>query len=599
METRKIKCKNCNKEFITPVNKTGGSINFFCSIPCAEEYDNNNPKYVKCKNCGKDIRVHLKGLSRFYTTASYCCIDCSKEYIKSHPVVKNAKGETKQICEKCNCEFYSKYKRKYCLDCEPKTPKYSICLTCGKQFENKKNKEGYYYTSSKYCSTECMQKACCIRINKKLICQKCGKEFDMPKNCQGWRYEVKYCPECTFKPIPQYSICSWCGKSFENKIDPQTGRRTKKAKYCSDECRKLGQNSNLLKTLQTKYGKEVKHVMEIPGSFDKFKATMQEKYGIDYACQLKECIEANKHTISQINKSFAQNLKELNINYTVEYNLQGMFYDFYLPECNTLIEINPTYTHTYIGNHYNNFCYNEKMINYHINKTQLATENSYHCIHVWQWDSWKKIVDIIKPKQKLYARKLQLKEVTKQDANQFLNNYHLQNSCYGNTINLGLYQGEQLIQVMTFGKPRYNKNYQWELLRLCTHSDYYVVGGAEKLFKYFIKTYAPKSVISYCDVSKFTGDVYLRFGFKLKEQTKPQKIWSKYDFENKEYVTDNLLRQQGYDRLFNANYGKGTNNEELMIKHKWLPIYDCGQKVYIWMENYNDTNKKENTSNEQ
>lgn len=29
-------------------------------------------------------------------------------------------------------------------------------------------------------------------------------------------------------------------------------------------------------------------------------------------------------------------------------------------------------------------------------------------------------------------------------------------------------------------------------------------------------------------------------------------------------------------------YGKGTNNEELMIKHNWLPVYDCGQKVFEW-----------------
>ena len=34
-------------------------------------------------------------------------------------------------------------------------------------------------------------------------------------------------------------------------------------------------------------------------------------------------------------------------------------------------------------------------------------------------------------------------------------------------------------------------------------------------------------------------------------------------------------------------YGKDTNNEELMIKHGWLPIYDCGQKVFIWTTKIN------------
>lgn len=138
--------------------------------------------------------------------------------------------------------------------------------------------------------------------------------------------------------------------------------------------------------------------------------------------------------------------------------------------------------------------------------------------------------------------------------------------------------GDKLIELMTFGKPRYNKNYEWELLRLCTHKDYKVVGGAERLFKYFIKTYKPNSIISYCDFSKFNGDVYNRLGFKQKGNIIPSKHWSK----NNKHITDNLLRQRGYDQLFKTNYGKGTSNEELMILNGWLPVYDCGQITYIW-----------------
>lgn len=197
---------------------------------------------------------------------------------------------------------------------------------------------------------------------------------------------------------------------------------------------------------------------------------------------------------------------------------------------------------------------------------------------------------MFKPKTKLHARKLQLKEITKQDASIFLDKYHLQGSCYDNSVNLGLYQNNELIQVMTFGKPRYNKNYEWELLRLCTHSDYYVVGGAEKLFKYFLKTQKPNSIISYCDISKFTGDVYSKLGFTLSKITEPQKIWAKnnYCFGNCDYITDNLLRQRGFDQLFKTNYGKGTDNEQLMIEHGWLPVFDCGQKVFEWkVKEYN------------
>lgn len=234
-----------------------------------------------------------------------------------------------------------------------------------------------------------------------------------------------------------------------------------------------------------------------------------------------------------------------------------------------------------MGNHYNGWQYNDYYVDSQLNKTITAEENNYHCIHIWDWDNWENIINMLLPKQKLYARKLQIKEISKQQANVFLNKYHIQNRCNGNIVNLGLYFNNKLVQVMTFGKPRYNKNYQWELLRLCSHNNYMIVGGAERLFKYFVEKYNPKSVLSYCDVSKFTGKVYERLdGFKLKQQTKPQKVWSK----NKQKITDNLLRMRGYDQLFNTNYGKGTDNEELMLENGWLPIYDCGQKVFEYIK---------------
>ena len=501
------------------------------------------------------------------------------------------KYQTK-ICQKCGKEFqvgrtasgrFSQ--KKYCSNCEVKTPEYLICKNplCGKKFPAPVSKQGYRYKKD-YCSSACADAVSCNRKGKKLICEKCGKEFDMPINVAGWRYYVKFCPDCQYKSVPERIQCAECGKWFDNPVQAASGRRQNKIKYCSEECRNKGQKKNLIKTLYKKYGENVNHVMQIPGSFDKFKTTMQERYGINYACQLPECIEANQNTISQINKSFAQILDSLCIVYTMEFNLHGMFYDFCLPKQNVLIEINPTYTHTVVGNHYNNFQYNDKYETYHLEKTNLALKNGYHCIHIWQWDNWDKIIQLVLNKEKLYARKLQLKEINKQQANAFLNKYHIQDKCNGNIVNLGLYFNSELVQVMTFGKPRYNKNYQYELLRLCSHANYMIVGGAERLFKYFITNYQPKSIISYCDISKFSGDVYNRLGFKLKEQTKPAKIWSKHETLNKEYITDNLLRQRGYDQLFNTNYGKGTNNEELMLENGWLPVYDCGQKVYIWEE---------------
>ena len=132
---------------------------------------------------------------------------------------------------------------------------------------------------------------------------------------------------------------------------------------------------------------------------------------------------------------------------------------------------------------------------------------------------------------------------------------------------------------MTFGKSRYNKHYEFELLRYCSSKA--VIGGANKIFKYFIGNYNPKSIISYCDLSKFNGDVYTKLGFiKSTRKVIPSRHW--YSIKDKRHITDNLLRQQGFDRLFNTNYGKGTSNEELMREHNYLEVYDCGQQTYMW-----------------
>lgn len=95
-------------------------------------------------------------------------------------------------------------------------------------------------------------------------------------------------------------------------------------------------------------------------------------------------------------------------------------------------------------------------------KTQLANRYNYRCIHIFDWDNIDLVINCIsKDKMKYYARNLTIKEIRPEVANAFLVLNHLQGKCRGNIINLGLYNGNDLIQVMTFGKPRYNRNYEW------------------------------------------------------------------------------------------------------------------------------------------
>lgn len=262
----------------------------------------------------------------------------------------------------------------------------------------------------------------------------------------------------------------------------------------------------------------------------------------------------------------------MNIPYTREFPIGSYSYDFKVGKY--LIEIDPYATHNSTWGIRNN---PPKSSNYHKHKSDLAKANGYRCIHKFDWDDPKKLIALLKNTTKVGARDCHIKEVSKEDAIAFIDSYHLQGYAK-DTIRVGLYYGAELVGIMTFGIPRYNKKYEYELVRYCTSKN--IIGGSEKLFKYFINTYNPASIISYCDEAKFSGTTYEKLRFKLVRSGRPSKHW--YNPKTTQHITDNLLRQRGYDQLFKTTYGKGTSNEALMLTAGFVEIFDCGQATYVW-----------------
>ena len=332
-----------------------------------------------------------------------------------------------------------------------------------------------------------------------------------------------------------------------------------------------GHRTNLLK-----YG--VENVTKLDFVKDKIRdsltETFKEKYGCTSYFTMPGAKLSNGSKDSNYNMRFKELLESNSIKFEREFPLDKYRYDFAVG--NNLIEINPSPTHNSTWSPFSDKPLDK---NYHFNKYLSARDGGYRCICVWDWDDEQKVINLLLPREKVNARECVVREVSSKDSAYFLNTYHLQGNAKSN-IRLGLYYNDNLVSLMTFGNPRYNKNYEYELIRLC--SSRYVVGGNEKLFKHFVNKYNPSSIISYCDNSKFLGNVYITLGFKLKSYGSPSKHW--YNIKTGKHITDNLLRQRGFDQLFGTNYGKGTSNETLMLENGFVEVYDCGQSVYEYIK---------------
>lgn len=324
-----------------------------------------------------------------------------------------------------------------------------------------------------------------------------------------------------------------------------------------------------IRDLASELGISEAHTLRIIHKFD-----LEDSVDIrpSYSSYEKELVNYIK-TINRNGYKIISNTRDVVDNYEL---------DIYIPEKKIAIEFNGDYWHSEL----------KKDKNYHQKKTIACAKQGIHLIHIFEHE-WlddvkkEKIKNILKNEiygidNKVYARNTSVSIASQQEIKEFEEKYHMQGYT-PSSINIKLSLNNDILGIMTFGKPRFNSKFEYELIRLCYRDDIKVIGGSQKMFKYFVKKYNPQSIISYCSIDKFIGSVYRKLGFKTSIEmiTEPNYIWinlNKRDILNRYQTQKHKLIEKGLGNL-------GDTESEIMQNLGYVRIHDCGNLKFYWNNN--------------
>lgn len=448
------------------------------------------------------------------------------------------------------------------------------CVICNKELTFKKSfNEGY----PTFCSIGCMNKSeTHIENVKNTNLKKFGGISPMSSTSVRKKIEQTN--------INRYGVSNIFEKKdfIQNKI---------KEKY-GDE--KITRTPFFKKILEEKYEEKYKN-KEITKNGEKIlylcsvcKTTSKHNYNT-FNYRNKNNINLCKKCVpdyqSMIENELELFLKTLNIKYKKHDRkvIKPKELDFLIPESKYAIEINGLYFHSDI------FLKN----NYHQNKWNRCTDIGISLLQIWE-DEWKFkkeiILSIIKNKfkkdiNKIYARNCIIKEIDNSIYKNFVEKNHIQGYT-PSKIKIGLFYKEELVEVMSFSLNRkvtgskYKSEGEYEMIRLCTKLNNVVIGGSEKLLKYFEKTYTPKKITSYSDIRFFNGDIYNKMGFEFEKITKPNYFYVKLGTTirlNRFNFRKDILVKKGFD--------PNKTEKEIMKENKFIRVYDAGHRKFV--KNYN------------
>ena len=242
--------------------------------------------------------------------------------------------------------------------------------------------------------------------------------------------------------------------------------------------------------------------------------------------------------------------------------------DIVSPELNLAIEYGGIYWHSQISGN--------KDKNYHKMKMELCRGIGIDLITIFDTDN----IDIVKQNlmhrlgksTKIGARKCTITKMNSSNAKKFHETFHL-SKYVGSSEHYGLTYRNELLQVMSFSRSRFNKQFELECTRNTIKSGTAVVGGTSRLIKHI----GNRSLITYSDLRFGQGKSYELSGMIRQKDSAPNfwyfhpanysKLYSRINFQKHK-----LEKMEIYD--------KNMTGWEIMKANGWDRIFDCGNGVY-------------------
>ena len=247
--------------------------------------------------------------------------------------------------------------------------------------------------------------------------------------------------------------------------------------------------------------------------------------------------------------------------------------DIYLPDYRIGIEFNGDYWHSDLFEKYQD--HNGRSTR-HQEKSLLAESKGVLLFQIFEheWNSptvqlgiKNRLTTLLQHNaQSIYGRQCVVQYISEEQKKQFLNDNHIQGNDHS-SIYLGLFYNKTLVSCMTFCKSKFAK-YQYELSRFCSLHNTTIVGGASKLFNYFIKNIlnSGETVVSYNDITKTSGKVYNILGFINISINPPNYIWVNF---NTGEIRSRYQEQKG-------------GEVERMHAQGFHRVCDCGTKTWVY-----------------